>query len=41
MGPIVGLKSYSPTLAQNDRLGKKSKIEEKRFYCWVTRPMSY
>ncbi len=28
MGTNARLKSYSPTLAQNNQLGKKSKVEE-------------
>ena len=41
MGSIAGLKLSSPTLAQNDRLGKKSKIEEERFDLGITRLISH
>ena len=38
MGSIAGPQSTSPTLAQNNQLGKKSKVEEERFDFWGNAP---
>ena len=38
MGSIAGLRTHRPTLAQNNQLEKKSKVEEERFDFWGNAP---